>query len=160
MSAEWVHCFEMVLEALKVRLEVMSPVLWIPKGESFVVYHNLLGGCLILATMAHNSENLGLHQSLVPILLLGWIGQGGRTGQRLEMVVAKAGNYTLVVDNSDSFVAQIECLCSLYCQYYCVMLTNCPLGIIVSETAHLLEPYWLSLVQICSLRSYVNKWWW
>jgi len=42
---------------------------------------------------------------------------GGRTGERLEMVAAKAGNYTLVlvvvvavVDEIDLRIARIECL--------------------------------------------------
>jgi len=41
---------------------------------------------------------------------------GGRTGERLEMVAAKAGNYTLVVvvvDDIDLQVTRIECLCSV-----------------------------------------------
>jgi len=51
----------------------------------------------MLATMAHNSDILGLYQSLVVILVSFWMKPGGRTGERLEMVAAKAGNYTLVV---------------------------------------------------------------
>ena len=68
---------------------------------------------------------------------------GGRTGERLEMVAAKAGNYTLVVvvvvvvvvdvvDEIDSRVARIECLCSVYFQHYFLMLSHCHLGIVVS----------------------------
>jgi len=55
------------------------------------------------------------------------------------MVAAKAGNYTLVVvvvvvvvDEFDSRVAQIECLCSEYFQHYYMMLPHCHLGIVVS----------------------------
>jgi hypothetical protein len=36
--------------------------------------------------------------------------QGGKSGERLETVAAKAGNYTPVEDESDSAVAGIECL--------------------------------------------------
>jgi hypothetical protein len=42
------------------------------------------------------------------------MGYGGRTGERLEMEAAKAGNYTPVVEEIDLWVAQIECLCSVY----------------------------------------------
>ena len=68
--------------------------------------------------------------------------QVGRTGERLEMVPAKAGNYTLVavVDESDLQVAQIECLCSVYFPHYYRILPHCPLGVVVSQTAHALEP--------------------
>jgi len=89
--------------------------------------------------------------------------QGGRTGERLEMVPPKAGNYTLVVvvvDEIDSRVARIECLYSVYFPHYYRMLPHCPLGVVVSQTVHLLEPYWLSSVEIRSSTSYVNKRWW
>jgi len=88
--------------------------------------------------------------------------QGGRTGERLEMVPAKAGNYTLmvVVDEIDSRVAQIVCLCLVYFPHYYRMLPHCPLGVVVSQTALRLEPYWLSLAEIRSSTSYVNTRWW
>jgi len=84
---------------------------------------------------------------------------GGGTGVRLEMVAAKAGNYTLVVvmDEIDSRVAQTECLCSVYFQHYYLMLRHCHLGIVLSQTAHLLEPYWVSLAGIHLSTLYVNK---
>jgi hypothetical protein len=41
------------------------------------------------------------------------MGQGGKTGERLEMEAAKAGKYTPVEDEFDSGVARIECLCSV-----------------------------------------------
>jgi len=88
------------------------------------------------------------------------MGQGGKTGKRLEMVAAKAGNYTLVEDEFESGVALIECLCSVYFQHYCLTLPHCPLGVVMSQTAHSIEPYWLSSVEICSSTSYVNKRWW
>jgi len=83
---------------------------------------------------------------------------GGRTGEHLEMVPAKVGNYTLVVvvDETDSRIARIECLCSVYVQHYYLMLRHCHLGIVVSQTAHWLEPYWLSSAEIHSSTSYVN----
>jgi hypothetical protein len=38
------------------------------------------------------------------------MGQGGRTGERVEMVAARAGKYALVEDKYDWWVAQIMCL--------------------------------------------------
>jgi len=87
---------------------------------------------------------------------------GGRTGERLEMVPVKAGNYTLVVvvvDEIDSGIARIECVGSVCFPHYYLMLPHCHLGIVVSQTALWLEPYWLSSVEIHSSRSYVNKRW-
>jgi hypothetical protein len=82
----------------------------------------------------------------------------GRTAERLEMVAAKAGNYTLVVvDEIDLQVVQIDFLCSVYFQCYYLMLSHCYLGVVVSQTAHLLQPYWLSLPENSSSSSYVNE---
>jgi hypothetical protein len=64
---------------------------------------------------------------------------GGRTGEHLEMVAAKAANYTLVlvvVDEINSRIARIDCLCSVYFQHDYLMLPHCLLGIVVSQTAH------------------------
>ena len=47
------------------------------------------------------------------------MGQGGTTGERLEMVAAKAGNYTPVEDKFDWRVTGIDCLCLVYFQHYC-----------------------------------------
>jgi len=88
------------------------------------------------------------------------MGPGGRTGERLEMVPAMVGNYTQVVDEINSGVAQIDCLCSVYFLHYYLMLPHCSLGFIVSQTAHPLEPYCLSLVEIRSSTLYVNSSWW
>ena len=68
------------------------------------------------------------------------MGHGGRTGERLEMEAAKAGNSTLVVEEIDSWVARIECFCLVYFQHDYLMLPNCHLGIVVSQTAHTVEP--------------------
>jgi len=95
-----------------VRLEMTAHVLRIAEGGTFEVHHILLGGNQMLATMAHNSDILGSHQSLVVSLVSCSMEPGGRTGERLEMVAAKAGNYTLVlvvvvvvVDEIDSRIA-------------------------------------------------------
>jgi hypothetical protein len=86
---------------------------------------------------------------------------GGRTGECLEMVAAKVGNYALevVVDEIDSQVAKIEYLCLVYFQHYCQMIPHCHLGVVVSQTAHWLEPNWLSSAEIRSSTSYVNQRW-
>jgi len=159
MLADWPECFPLVLEALQVRLEIMAPVLWIAERGPFEVHHNHLGWSRILATMAHSSDILGLHhQSLVASIVSCWMGQGVRTGERLEMVAAKTGNCTPVVDETDLGVVQIECLCSVYFQHYYLMLPHFNMGVIMNQTARPLEQYWLSLVKICSWTSYVNKW--
>jgi len=87
------------------------------------------------------------------------MGHGGRTGEHLEMVAAKAGNYTLVVEEIDLWVARIECLCSVYIQHHHLMLPHSHLGVVVSQTGHPVEPYWLSSVEIRSFTSYVNNSW-
>jgi hypothetical protein len=90
---------------------------------------------------------------------------GGRTRERLEMVAAKGVNYTLVlvvvvvVDEIDSWIARIECLCLVYFQHDFLMLPHFLLGVVVSQTSHWLEPYWLSSAEIHSATSYVNKRW-
>jgi len=84
---------------------------------------------------------------------------GGRTGERLEMEAAKAGTYTPVVEEIDSRVARIECLCSVYFQHGNLMLPYCHLGVVVSQTGHPVEPYWQSSVEIHSSTSYVNNGW-
>jgi hypothetical protein len=67
------------------------------------------------------------------------MGNGGRTGERLEMEGAKAGNYTPEVEETDSWVARIDCLRSVYFPH--LMLPHCRLGVVVSQTGHLVEPY-------------------
>ena len=66
------------------------------------------------------------------------------------MVAEKAGNNTPVVNVIDLAVARIECCCLVCFEHYYLMLPHCPLGVVVSQTAHLLEPYWLSSVEISS----------
>jgi hypothetical protein len=60
------------------------------------------------------------------------MGHGDRTGEWLEMVAVKGGNYTLVEDGFDIYAAQTECLYLVYFQYYNPMLLLCHLGIVVS----------------------------
>ena len=85
------------------------------------------------------------------------MGHSGRTGERLEMVAARAGNYTLVEDEFNLVAARFEYLCSVYFQHYYLILPHFHLGVVLSQTAHPLEPYWLSAVEIRLLTSYVNK---
>jgi len=53
------------------------------------------------ATMAHTPDILGLHQFLVVSLVTCWTGHGGTTGERMEMLAAKVGNYTMAEDGFD-----------------------------------------------------------
>jgi len=93
---------------------------------------------------------------------------GGRTGECLEMVAVKAGNDTLVVvvvvvvvvvDEMDLRIARIEYLGSVYFLHDYLTLAHCLPGEVVSQTAHWLEPYWLSSAEIHSSTSYVNNRW-
>jgi len=112
----------------------------------------------MLATVAHKSHILGLHQCLVVSFVPSSMGHGGRTGEHLQMEVARADNYTPVVEEIDSWVAQIECLCLVYFQRCYLMLPDCHLGIVgVTQTGHPVKRYWLSSVEIHSSTSYVNK---
>jgi hypothetical protein len=52
-----------------VHLEMTAHVLPIAEGGTFEVHHILLGGKQMLATMAHNSDILGSHQTLVVSLV-------------------------------------------------------------------------------------------
>jgi hypothetical protein len=85
------------------------------------------------------------------------MGLGGKTEEHLEMVAAKAGNYTPLEDEFDSWIARIECLWSVYFQHYHMILPHCHLRVVVSQTTHRVEPYWFSSAEIISLTSYVNK---
>jgi len=83
------------------------------------------------------------------------MGYDGRTGERLQMEAAKAGNYTPVVEEIDSWIARSDCLCSVYFPH--LMLPHCHLGVVVIQTGHPVEPYWLSSAEIRSSTLYVNK---
>jgi hypothetical protein len=87
------------------------------------------------------------------------MGHGGRTGERLEMEAEKAGNNTPVVAEIELLVARIEFLCSVYFVLSCLILPHCHLGVVVSQSGYLMEPCWLSLVEIYLSTSYVNKRW-
>ena len=84
------------------------------------------------------------------------MGHGGRTRERLQMVAAKAGNYTLMEDEFDLWVDPNEFLCLVYFQHYYLMLPRWHLGVVVSQTAQMLGTYSLSSAVICSSTSCVN----
>jgi len=157
MLAESLHYFEAVLETLEMYLDVTAHALWIAKGGTLHVHHDVLGGNHMLPTMALNSDRVWLPQCLVVSLVSCSMGHGVRTGECLEMVAAKLDNYTLVEDEFDLLVALIECLCLVFFQHYYLMLLHCHLDVVVSYTAHQLEPYWLSWAEAHSSILYVNK---
>jgi hypothetical protein len=75
------------------------------------------------------------------------------------MVAAKAGNNTPVVEDINSWGALFECLCLVYFQHYYLMLPHRHLGVVVGQTGHPVEPYWLSSVEIrSSTLSVKNRW--
>ena len=157
MLAEWWDSFQAALHACEGHREMMAHVLWIAEGGTFGVLQNNVRGKHFLATMAHNSGILWLHRSLAVCLVSCLIGQSGRTEECLDMVAAKAGNNTSVVDQIDLWAVWVECLCSMYSQHCYLMLPNCHLGIGKSQTAHLLNPYWLSSAEVCSSTSSVQN---
>ena len=60
MLADGLDCFQAVLEALLVHLEMTALVLETAEGGSFETCHNHLGGRHILATIADNLEILSV----------------------------------------------------------------------------------------------------
>jgi len=62
-------CFQAVLEALEVRLEMTAHVLQIDEGGTFEVHRTLLGGYHMLPTMAYDSDIVGSHQRMVVIFV-------------------------------------------------------------------------------------------
>jgi hypothetical protein len=107
--------------------------------------------------MAYKLDILGSHQSLVVSLVSYRMGPTGSTGERQEMVLAKGGTHTRVtLQEMDSWVARIVFCCSVYFQHYYLILLHCHLGIVVSQTPRVLEPYWLTWAEVCSLTSYVE----
>jgi len=141
MLAESLDCFQAVLEALKVLLGMMAHVLSIAEGGTFEIHHILFGGNHMLTTMAHNPYIVLLCQSLVVSSVSCKMGPSSRTGEHLEIVAAKASKYSLVVlDVINLQIAQIECLCSVCFRHYYLMLPHWHLGIVVRQTAHLLDP--------------------
>jgi hypothetical protein len=85
------------------------------------------------------------------------MGHGGRTGERLEMVAARAGNYTPVVEEFDLWVTRMECLYLVYFHHHYRILPHDHLGIAVGQTAHPVELYWLTAAEIYWSTLYVNK---
>jgi hypothetical protein len=75
----------------------------------------------------------------------------------VKKVAAKAGDYSFMVGENNSLGSRTECLCSVSLQHYDVVLSPCYLGVVMCETPHLFERYWLSLEEISSSTSYVNN---
>jgi hypothetical protein len=110
----------------------------------------------------HNPDIPWSHQQSIVSLEWSSMVPCGKTGEYPEIGAAKGGNYALgvvVVDEIDTRVARIDCLWSVYFQHYYLMFQHCLLGMVLTETAHRLTPYWLSSAEIHSLTSYVNKRW-
>jgi len=65
------------------------------------------------------------------------------------MEAAKACNYTPVVEEIESWDARINFHCSVCFEHYYLMFPHCHLGVVdLSQTGNLVEPYWLSPVEI------------
>jgi len=111
--------------------------------------------------MIHKSDIVGLPLlHLVARVVSCGIRQGHGTEELLEPVAGNAGNNTPGVEDINLWVSLIESLCSVYFQYYYLMLPHCEQGVGVSQTGDQVEPYWLSSGEIRSSTLYVNKRWW
>jgi len=157
VSVEILDCIQTVLEVIMVCPEIMASVLWIAEGELFQIHHIHLGGNIMLPMMSHNSDILSLHWSLVASIVLGWMGQGSRTGNRLETVAVKAAHHTLVVNETDMWVAWMLYVCKVYFGHYNVTLPKCHQGLVAGQTDHQLESEWLSPGEISLLTPYANQ---
>jgi len=84
---------------------------------SFEIHHIHLGGCHILATVAHNVEIIGLPWWLVVNCCVScWMENGHKTAEHLEMAAVNVGNHTLAADHTDWGVSQIDCICQRLCE--------------------------------------------
>ena len=75
---------------------------------------------------------------------------GDTTAERPEMPAVKTGNHTLVADDIDQGVSQIDCLCLWQFLNHYPRNLNCHHGLVASHMSHPVEPYSLSSVEICS----------
>ena len=148
----------MVLAAILVHLVMMVLVLGTPEAGTFETSHNHIGGDHILATVAHNMEILGLCGWLVVnCCVLCYMENFNQTVEHLQMTAVKVGNYTHAEHDIDWCVSQINCLCQRQLEHYYLIMLNCCPGIVASQIGNLVEPYWLSSVQIESLTFSANK---
>jgi len=101
MLPDWLDCFPAVLEALSVHLEMTAMVLRTAGGETFDTRHSRLGGGHILATVAHNLDNIGLRSWLVGNWMSYWMENGDKTTEHLEMAAVEQDNHTHAADDID-----------------------------------------------------------
>ena len=73
---------------------------------------------------------------------------GDETAERLEMAAVKEGNHTLVADDIDWCLSQIDCLCELHVVNFYPVILNCHHHVVVIQISHKVERYSLSLVEI------------
>jgi len=75
---------------------------------------------------------------------------GDKTAERIEMAAVKQGNRTIVADNIEWCVPQIDCLCKWHVMNFCPVILNCHCCVVASQIGHQVEPYSLCLVEILS----------
>jgi len=75
---------------------------------------------------------------------------GDKTAENLEMAAVKEGNRTLVADDIDWWVSQIDRLCEWHVVKLYPVILNCHHRFVVSQIGHQVEPYSLSWVEILS----------
>ena len=75
---------------------------------------------------------------------------GDKTAERLEMAAVKEGNRTIVADDIDWCVFQVDCLCEWDVMNFYLVILNYRHPIVASPKGHQVEPYSLSSVEILS----------
>jgi hypothetical protein len=80
------------------------------------------------------------------------MGTSDRTAERLEMADVKEGNRTLVADDIDWCVSQIDCLCEWHLGNLYLVTLNCRHRVVASHIGDQVEPYSLASVEILSSR--------
>jgi len=148
MTAEWLDWFHLVLDALKVNLEITAHVLRTVEGGTFEVHDNSPVRNHMLATMAHYCAILAVQCSLTVNFVSCSQRKCGTTGAHLQMVAAKVHNHTPAVGEIDARIVQIESPCLVYFEHYCLMIQTCRLYIVARHRDHLLDLYWLSSAEI------------
>ena len=76
---------------------------------------------------------------------------GDKTAQSLEMATMKKGNHTLVGDDIEWCVSQIDCHCEWHVMNFYLVILKCHHCVVASQIGHQVEPYSLCSVEILLL---------
>jgi hypothetical protein len=76
--------------------------------------------------------------------------------EHLEIAAVKEGNHNHVVDDSDWYIPQIDCICQWQFVNHYPRILSCRHINVASQIGHLVTRYMLSLVEVPSSTSSVN----